>query len=47
MLIDWFDFYSKKKRKIRIPNNKKKRNFEKEKKKKKIAENSRKVNRKK
>lgn len=34
MLIDWFDFYSKKKR-----------NFEKEKKKKKIAENSRKVNR--
>ena len=45
MLIDWFDFYSKKKRKVRISNNKKKRNFEKEKKKKKIAENSRKVNR--
>lgn len=45
MLIDWVDFYSKKKRKVRIPNNKKTRNFEKEKKKKKIAENSRKVNR--
>lgn len=37
MLIDWFDFYSKKKRKVRISNNKKKHNFEKEKKKKKAA----------